>query len=231
MTQALRVSLNRVWAAALPRITCLAALVLICMNLVFVLPSPSFAGEASLFGSAEIRSARLEKFTKWRDMLHRYAEEEPHELDKCVLTATNPCNVTKWRIFLKSLKNLPPRQQLDKVNAYINKWLYVLDPVNYGVNDYWATPRQFMTLNGDCEDYAIAKYVSLEHLGFAVDDLRIVVLQDMNLNIPHAILVVYLNDEALVLDNQISNVVDASRIRHYKPIYSINEHAWWLHRS
>lgn len=231
MTQAMRVSSDGIWATSVRRIIYAATISLICLNLFFILPAPSFAGEPSLFGSAEIRSTRLEKFTKWRDMLHRYAEEEPHELDKCVLTATNPCNVTKWRIFLKSLKNLPPRQQLEKVNTYINKWLYVLDPVNYGISDYWATPRQFMTLNGDCEDYAIAKYVSLEHLGFAVDDLRIVVLQDMNLNIPHAILVVYLNDEALVLDNQISNVVDAARIRHYKPIYSINEHAWWLHRS
>jgi hypothetical protein len=33
-----------------------------------------------------------------------------------------------------------------------------------------------------------------------------------------------------VLDNQISRVVPAEIINHYKPIYSINEQAWWLHR-
>ena len=66
---------------------------------------------------------------------------------------------------------------------------------------------------------------------FAKEDMRIVVLQDLNLKVAHAVLVVYIDGKALVLDNQITKVVESKRIKHYKPIFSINEGAWWLHRG
>ena len=58
-----------------------------------------------------------------------------------------------------------------------------------------------------------------------------VVLQDLNLRIPHAILIVNVDGRQLVLDNQIPQVVEAATIRHYRPIYSVNETSWWLHRQ
>ncbi len=121
-------------------------------------------------------------------------------------------------------------EQIRSVNAEMNRHRYILDPVNYGVPDYWATPFQFLRLDGDCEDYAIAKFMSLRALGFDNDSLRVVVLRDLNLKLAHAILVVYHEGQVFVLDNQISDVVEAAAIRHYRPIYSVNETAWWLHR-
>ena len=53
--------------------------------------------------------------------------------------------------------------------------------------------------------------------------MRIVVRQDLNLKILNAVLVVYLDGQPLILDKQIKQVVHASRLRHYKPIYSINQ--------
>ncbi len=73
--------------------------------------------------------------------------------------------------------------------------------------------------------------MSLKSLGFTNREMRVVILQDLNLGIAHAILVVYLEGKALVLDNQIGDVVAADAVHHYRPIYSINEHHWWLHRS
>ena len=188
-------------------------------------PSPK------LFGKSEVRSTKLGKFKKWLGVMERYAEEKTKELAKCKLTVTNKCEIAKWRIFLKKIAKHPKDKQIELVNKYLNKWLYVLDPINYNKKDYWATPRQFMTRNGDCEDYAIAKYASLAHLGFSKNDMRIVVLQDLNLKVAHAVLVVYIDGKALVLDNQITKVVESKRIKHYKPIFSINEGAWWLHRG
>jgi predicted transglutaminase-like cysteine proteinase len=86
---------------------------------------------------------------------------------------------------------------------------------------------QFFTKDGDCEDYAIAKYLTLRALGWKADTLRIVVLQDMNLRIAHAILSVYYKGKILLLDNQIAQVVDSRNVRHYQPIYSVNENGWW----
>ncbi len=53
--------------------------------------------------------------------------------------------------------------------------------------------------------------------------MRVVALQDQNLNLGHAVLVVYVGDEPMLLDNQIASVVPANSIRHYNPVFSINE--------
>lgn len=187
--------------------------------------------QPSIFGTKEIKAHSLKKFKKWNGAISRYSKEKPNELKKCQPTTTNPCHTARWRIFLKQIAKLPKKDQLVQVNAYMNRWAYQVDPVLWNKKDYWATPLQFMYKTGDCEDYAISKYISLLHLGFSPDQMRVVVLQDLNLKIPHAILVVYVDGQPLVLDNQIKQVVHASRIRHYKPIYSINERNWWLHRS
>jgi predicted transglutaminase-like cysteine proteinase len=113
----------------------------------------------------------------------------------------------------------------------MNRTRYVVDPRNYGVPDYWATPQQFLRRDGDCEDYAITKYLSLRALGVPSSEMRILVVQDLNLRLAHAILIVYHNGRALILGNQIKSVVDTSVVRHYKPIYPINENFWWLHRT
>lgn len=189
------------------------------------------AADYKLFGTNEISSKNLQKFSKWTEALARYDKEKDGELDVCQPTPSEDCHIARWRIFLKQIASKPKGEQLGLVNEYLNKWLYVLDPVNYGKKDYWATPRQFMYRNGDCEDYAITKYLSLLHLGFKKEDMRIVVLRDLNLKIPHAVLVVYMNDVAYILDNQIGKVIEANRVQHYEPIFSINEQRWWLHRG
>ena len=105
----------------------------------------------------------------------------------------------------------------------------MLDIINYGAENYWATPREFAIHDGDCKDYAIAKYFTLRKLGWSDADLRIVVLEDLYLAEAHAIAVEYVDERAYVLDNLIPHVVRSEIIRHYRPYYSINESGWWLH--
>jgi predicted transglutaminase-like cysteine proteinase len=185
----------------------------------------------NIFGTKEFRASSLKKFRKWTGVIKRHEAEFPAVDRNCQITLRNRCAVVQWQTFLKKIASLPRRKQIDKVNRYFNKLLYIVDPINYGLRDYWATPKQFFQRNGDCEDYAISKYISLRTLGVPIEDMRIVVLDDLNLKIAHAVLVVYLDGEALVLDNQIGQVINAKRILHYKPIYSINERNWWLHRG
>ena len=80
-----------------------------------------------------------------------------------------------------------------------------------------------MHKTGICEDYAISKYISLLIHRFNPDHMRIVVRQDLNLKILHAVFVVYRDGQPLIPDNQIKQVVHTSRLRHYKQIYSINQ--------
>jgi predicted transglutaminase-like cysteine proteinase len=184
----------------------------------------------ALFGSKEVRSANLGPFQKWTWMLDRQRDEKSLYDGPCTARRFNRCHLQEWRQLLKDVAALDPQAQLEAVNTFMNRAPYVTDPVNYGVPDYWATPLQFLSKDGDCEDYAIAKWETLRQLGFQNEQMRIVVVDDLNLRVPHAILVVYMGGRAYVLDNQISRVIPAEIINHYKPIYSINEQAWWLHR-
>ncbi|MEC8137455.1 MAG: transglutaminase-like cysteine peptidase [Pseudomonadota bacterium] len=85
-----------------------------------------------------------------------------------------------------------------------------MDPALWNLKDYCARPNQFMRKTGVCEDYAISIYISLLILGFNPDHMRIVVRQDRNLKILHAVLVVYLDGQPLIPDNQIKQVVHTS---------------------
>ena len=100
-----------------------------------------------------------------------------------------------------------------------------------GAKDYWAPPGQFFSKFGDCEDYAIAKFLTLRALGFTGDELRVVVVRDLNLKIGHAILAAYIDGKIYILDNQIKQAIAATTIRHYRRIYSVNEDGWCPHKD
>ncbi|HEC90177.1 MAG TPA: hypothetical protein ENI55_00775 [Alphaproteobacteria bacterium] len=223
-------ALKRVW----PRPFRLVALLLAGIFL-----AAAFSGAAkalknsspSYFRSTETPSTNLKPFKKWNMALARYSKEAATaKKGTCNETKMNKCYYDRWMAFLKKIKDKSPIEQVKAVNAAMNRAKYITDNVNWGKKDYWATPGEFFTRYGDCEDYAITKYLSLKILGFKENLLRVVVLKDLNLKIGHAVLIVFLNGKSLVLDNQIKQVVEAKTIRHYLPVYSINAKNWWRHR-
>ncbi len=196
-------------------------------------------GQPSFFNTKEVRSSDLKAFTKWTGALERFTKARKSKAAlKCHPGPGEMriCGNAEWIDFLKQVKGKSRLDQVRLVNARINKAKYVLDKNNWGKNDYWAIPQEFMSRFGDCEDYAIMKYLSLRMLGWKDSDLRIVAVKDLNLKVGHAVLVVYMTNKAgkripLVLDNQIKKVVKASSIRHYQPVFSINQKNWWRHLS
>ncbi|WP_176244911.1 transglutaminase-like cysteine peptidase [Oceanibacterium hippocampi] len=183
-----------------------------------------------LFGSRATAHQGLKPFPRWTGAIERYFEARKDRAGSCDDPTFNRCHYERWQALIRDVAGKPRLRQLEAVNDFMNRYRYILDPINWGVKDYWASPDEFFRRFGDCEDYAIAKYFSLRAIGVPADDLRIVVLQDLNLGIPHAVLTVREGDKIYVLDNQISMVVEAGRIRHYRPIYSVNENGWWRYR-
>lgn len=183
-----------------------------------------------LFGTREVRSSNLTLFRRWTGMLKRDIVERDLRQGACMDMAFNRCRQSDWKAFLIELRDVDAMTQLDRVNRYVNNAPYISDPRNYNVPDYWATPREFLERGGDCEDYAIVKFMALRVLGWANGDLRIVVVNDLNQRTPHAVLVAYLDGVAWVLDNQIGMVVASERIKYLQPIFSLNEDSWWWHQ-
>jgi predicted transglutaminase-like cysteine proteinase len=176
----------------------------------------------SLFGSSETRYDDLTAFTKWSGVLERFRDSFEQNQDKR--------HVKKWMQFLKAVSELDREDKIKAVNTYMNKIKFKSDKDNYGMNDYWATPMEFLARGGDCEDYAVAKYISLRAMGLTDKDMRLAIVYDHQMKMPHAVLVVYEeNGTMLVLDNQSENIKRADKINRYQPIYSINQLAWWRH--
>lgn len=189
----------------------------------------AFAASPDLFGYRESPHQDFQMFRQWMSVLERHLTQDRLEAEDCSSPTVNRCHLHRWHEFLESIRDLPRREQLQAVNRYANEKTYVLDIDNYGMEDYWAVVREFLGNNGDCEDYAITKLFSLKWLGYPIEQMRLVVLQDTNLRIPHAVLAVYHDEHIYILDNQIDEVVDHRSIVHYVPVYSINENGWWLH--
>lgn len=202
----------------------------IILTVAFCLPpfTPDATAGIGLFGTRETRSSEFGPFPKWMGVLGR----EPGHREKMKTTCSGTprsCLYDRWMQMVDRARGLRLGEQLARINREVNASPYILDIVNWGKEDYWETPFEFFVKNGDCEDYAIAKYMTLKRLGVAPEKMRIVVLQDTNLRLLHSVLVVTDGGKNYILDNQIQQVVKDSSIHHYVPIYSINEFSWWQH--
>lgn len=187
-------------------------------------------GRNSYFNMDESKSDNLEPFPKWTGVMERFQMQAAIDDSECGQVRYHPCTIKGWKELIVSLQNKPLEEQLTAVNNWSNAHPYIIDQLNWGVNDYWETPYEFMELNGDCEDYAISKYYSLRALGVPPEQMRVMIVQDLNLGgIIHAILGVYNNEGMTILDNQITQLMPAMNIYHYRPIYGVNETAWWVY--
>jgi predicted transglutaminase-like cysteine proteinase len=191
-------------------------------------PFDAYAG-LSYFEMSEEPNSNLKPFPKWTGVLGRFGKQRKVSDDECGKVMYHPCVIKEWKKLTQEMADAPMEEKLEAINDWVNEHPYVVDQLNWGVVDYWATPYEFMELNaGDCEDYAISKYYSLRAAGVPEDKMRIMIVQDLNLGgIIHAILGVYDDGKLWILDNQIKQVKDAMSIYHYRPIYGTNEEQWW----
>jgi predicted transglutaminase-like cysteine proteinase len=98
------------------------------------------------------------------------------------------------------------------------------DLAQYGAIDVWSSPLvTFATGAGDCEDYAIAKFVALRHAGIAADDLRIIVMRDTIRGEDHAVAAARLDGHWLMLDNRRMAMVEDANVRNYRPTFVIDQ--------
>ena len=118
------------------------------------------------------------------------------------------------------------RARLGEINRAINLAIRPMsDLAQYGEIDVWSSPLvTFATGAGDCEDYAIAKFVALRQAGISPDDLRIVIMRDTIRGEDHAVAAARLDGHWLTLDNRRMAMVEDAYIRNYRPLFVIDQH-------
>ena len=192
--------------------------------------APAAPGDAAkpirLFGTVEFRSP-LKNLPKWERV--RNLEQKKPSFTDGGMDTRNKAVSDRWRALRDKLQDVPLMEKLKGVNNFFNQWPYKTDVEIWGVEDYWETPREFVERSGDCEDYAISKYYALRELGLGPETLRIVAVKDSIRNLGHAVLAVFVGDDAYVLDNLTGLILSHKRLTHYKPQFSVNENTLWRH--
>lgn len=185
------------------------------------LPTTSRPTGLKLFGTVEFKGP-IKNLPQWLSVLQRNKENPIFDVKKKLGSVV-------WGDLKSKLEAQSPKEKLQTVNRFWNQWPYRQDPDVYKKQDYWAIPAEFLKNSGDCEDYAISKYFTLKEVGVPANQMRIVVLMETIRNIAHAVLVVYMDNDAFVLDNLSNNVLSHSRYRNYAPQFSVNEEFRWAH--
>ncbi|KAA0014559.1 transglutaminase [Billgrantia pellis] len=141
----------------------------------------------------------------------------------------------EWFTLLDRLLGADIGRQLRDVNDFFNRRVrWVEDSQSWGVEDHWATPLEAMgKREGDCEDYSIAKYVTLKELGVPGSRLRMIYVRARigrsQIVQAHMVLGYYETPAAvpLVLDNLVPSITPASQRTDLIPVFSFNSSGLW----
>ncbi|MCK8515471.1 transglutaminase-like cysteine peptidase [Methylonatrum kenyense] len=145
--------------------------------------------------------------------------------------------VNAWESLLRELDGRPVREQLRDVNRFFNERIrFGEDQDVWGKPDYWATPLESLGEGrGDCEDYSIAKYVSLRILGVPNEQLRLIYVRARiggrysSVSQAHMVLGYYPTSDAepLILDNLVGEVRPSAERDDLQPVFSFNSDGLW----
>lgn len=141
----------------------------------------------------------------------------------------------EWLALLQQLQNQDVQAKLRGVNDFFNRRIRWVDDIQvWGQEDYWATPLETMGKSqGDCEDYSIAKYITLKQLNVSSQFLRMIYVRARigrsQITQAHMVLGYYSTPDAepLVLDNIVPSITPASQRTDLDPLFSFNSDGLW----
>jgi len=186
-------------------------------------PAAQAAGQPDPLADENARRAAA----NWRDVLARIDSEE-ETLAACRATpdACSPAARQLLRI-VELGRQRAGRARLGEINRAVNLSIKATsDWSQYGVDDFWSTPLATLEKGaGDCEDYAILKYLALREAGVSPDDLRLLIVSYPRRRIFHAVLAVHLDEEWLLLDNLTMAMVNSLEATQYRPLIALDDRA------
>lgn len=139
-----------------------------------------------------------------------------------------------WQELVDKSYKKPERLKLKLVNDFFNEARFTTDLKHWGKKDYWATPVELLATDaGDCEDYVIAKYITLKALGVPEKKLYLTYVKAVRLKQAHMVLTYFKTPKSvpLVLDNINGRILKATKRKDLIPIYSFNGDGLWLSKQ
>jgi predicted transglutaminase-like cysteine proteinase len=142
--------------------------------------------------------------------------------------------VRHWQQMIRSPDSPVERDRLKQVNDFFNGARFVDDTEVWQQENYWATPLEFLIMDaGDCEDFSVAKYFTLEKMGVEMKKLRLTYVKALTLNKAHMVLAYYPKSDSipLILDNLQPGIQLATDRMDLMPVYSFNGKDLWLAKT
>jgi predicted transglutaminase-like cysteine proteinase len=166
---------------------------------------------------------------KWRKVKDDIRTQEPM-LMRC-LTDESACSpaAARFAAIVKEAREHEGRVRLNFVNQRVNNAIqYTSDMAQWATPDEWSAPLavgkgSFETGLGDCEDYAIAKYVALRAAGVPAQHLRVLLVRDNLARLDHAVLAANEEGHWFILDNRWTAAVEDSDVRRFTPLLALDE--------
>ncbi|WP_291865954.1 transglutaminase-like cysteine peptidase [Bradyrhizobium sp.] len=176
------------------------------------------------FGLFTFRAPDGMLWRKWRGIEADMAREQVI-LDRCRADSEHcPPHAAQFLRLINAVSARSGRARLEEANRAVNMAIrYVSDHALHGEADRWSAPLASIAVTkGDCEDYAIAKYVALREAGVARENLQLVLVRDRSVRQDHAVLAARLDDRWLILDNRQSLLIEDADASSFIPLFAIN---------
>jgi len=128
-------------------------------------------------------------------------------------------------------RNKPDVEKLEIVNQVFNDRIrYDTDLNVWGKSEYWAGPDELMQRGaGDCEDFAIAKYLTLRDSG--IDDTRLqIVYGRLATSRENHMVLAYCGAAILILDNIMDAIFSLQERSDLIPVMGFNHSGLWIFR-
>jgi len=170
--------------------------------------------QAPLFGM-ETEPVAGELAAKWR-AVEADIEREQQVLARCRAQEACPAVAQELLKIVAEGAGRSGRARVGLINRAVELAITpTRDEAQWGVADHWSPPFETLQSHrGDCEDYAIVKYVALLQAGLSREDVRIVILRNVLPKEDHAAVAARVDGQWLILDNgRLALVRDTDMVR------------------
>ncbi|PWE18607.1 hypothetical protein DDZ18_03105 [Marinicauda salina] len=179
----------------------------------------------NLFGTVARRSSRAP--AGWMGRLDAAAQFE-----RC-LAAGAGCGSAAgdWRGLVEDVRGRDRGALIAAVNRRVNGLVgYRSDVSATGRTDHWITPTGLMTtMQGDCEDYVLAKYWTLAAAGIDRDDMYVMVVRDLVARASHAFLAVRDGSGFVLLDSRTDRILRPEDLQGIVPVMTLGVDGAYMH--
>lgn len=166
-----------------------------------------------------------EVLDKWNDLVAE-VRSESEVLSQCRSDAAHcPAAAKKFLDVIADGRAHDGRARVGVINRDINLAIRpTSDLSQWGIADRWSAPLATLASGrGDCEDYAIAKYVALREAGVAESDVRLIIVRDLARGIDHAVAAARVDDRWVMLDNRRMVLTEDRAMERIVPLYAFDE--------